>query len=296
MKHTKYKIGVLTNVTGQSMQDLGGAAKKHEVDFEQIRFPSIPLSDLRNSDLIKQMSKYDVIYYRTGMRGAVVDEVAAILKDMKIPCVNCVAKHPFIHSKIRQALTADRYGIPQPKSFYVANFSYENAKAALGETFVIKANDGSKGDQMALIHSAEELLEFKKQKTKETYLYQEYIDNAEEYRVYTIGKRGVAVYKKTRGDSDFRANLHVGGGMTKAEPEMVDKLMAFGGRVADCFGADFSGVDVLMKDGQPLFLELNLQPGWESLDELTGISYCEEVIQYLLERAHKGRPFWKRFS
>lgn len=295
MKHTHYTIGVLTNVTGQSMQDLQKTASENGVVFEQITFPSIPLTDFTKSELVKKISSYDVVYYRTGMLGPVIDELSHVLDSKNIPYVNGVSRHSYLHQKIRQALIADRYTIPQPKSFIVSNYKYKNVASVLGPTFVIKPDDGSKGNEVALIKSEEELTDFKNRKKKDRHLYQEYIENAEEYRVYTVGGKGIATYKKVLGDEDFRANMHVGASMTSTEPERTGQLLEFGGYVSRCFGADISGVDILIKDGKCLFLELNWQPGWAQLDTLTGTDFCEETIQYLLKKAHQNKSFWRKF-
>ncbi len=291
MKYTQYKIAVITNVSGQSMQDLKATAHNHGIIFDQITFRNIPLAGFAESELVQKICSYDVVYYRTGMRGPIIDELSHILRRKRIPFINGVAQHSYMHQKIRQALIAGRYNIPQPRSYYIGGFNYARVSEVLGDTFVVKPDDGSKGDDVTLVSSEAELLAFKETKKKDTYLYQELIEEAEEYRVYTLGSKGVASYKKTAGSEDFRANLHTGGTITPTEPELVEMLLTFGGKVAKSFGADISGVDILVKDNKPLFLELNWQPGWEKLDEAAGSNYCEETMQYILQKTHTHHSF-----
>lgn len=294
MKHTHYKIGVVTNMQGQSMRDLHRTADEYGVVFDQISFPHVLLSSFHSSALLEQICTYDVVYYRTGMQGPLVAELAFILDARGIPMVNGGPKHIYQHQKIRQTLLADRYRIPQPKTVYVRDFNYELIAEQLGPTFVVKPDEGSKGAGVALIHNSDELNQYKDETTKKRHLYQEFISDSDEYRVYTVGGRGIATYKKTRGENDFRANLHAGGGVVTAEPDRIEKLLAFGGYISRSFGADISGVDILVRGDEYLFLELNWQPGWEQLDELTGVDFCKATLQHLLDRAHAGRPWWRR--
>jgi len=294
MKHTKYKIGVVTNVSGPSMQCLKKVALKYNVTFEQIRFTTLPLSNFSKSPLLDVISSYDIVYYRTGMKGPIVNELSFVLNKKNIPCVNCVSNHPYIHQKIRQALVANRYNIPQPKSLNAPDFNYDTISKELGSTFVVKPDDGSQGNEVSLITSEKELSDFEKNKTKAKYIFQEYIQGADEYRVYTIGGKGIVSYKKIGSKTDFRANLHVGGTITETEPEWGNELLKFGGFISRCFGADLAGVDILKKEGKLYFLELNLQPGWEQLEKLTNFDLGYLTLEYLLLQAHKKQPWYRR--
>lgn len=287
MEHTQYKIAVVTNATGQSMTDLKQTAEKNNVVFDQITFPYISLNEFENSDFINKLRDYDIVYYRTGMRDTTIDELAWVLKEKGIPLVNGSQTHPGIHKKIQQALIAGRCNIPHPRSYLVDKFNYEVASSLLGKKFVVKPDVGAHGTEVCIVTSAEELEEVKKNRVKDKYVFQELIENADEYRVYTVGNRGIASYKKISNEADFRANLHAGGGIEETEPERVQQLLAFGGYVAGCFGADISGIDVLMKNGECMLLELNWQPGWEQLDEMSGTNFSEETIQHILNKAHQ---------
>ncbi len=288
MEHTEYKIAVVTNSEGkQSLNDLKRTATRHGVVFKQIKFPFLQLHDFENSELIKRLCEYDIVYYRTGMRDTVIDELALILKKKGIPLVNGSQTHPGVHKKIQQALIAGRHGIPHPKSYLIDKFNYNVASGLLGQTFVAKPDIGAHGTDVSLISNAEELAEVEKNRSKDKYIFQELITDADEYRVYTVGNRGIASYKKNPAQHDFRANLHAGGKISKTEPERVNQLLEFGAQVATCFGADISGVDVLYKDGKCLLLELNWQPGWEQLDEVTGTNFSEATIQHILNLAHQ---------
>ncbi len=289
MEYTQYKIAVVTNSDGQSLSDLKRTADEYGVVFDQITFPYLSLNDFRTSDLINTLRQYDIVYYRTGMRDTTIDELAFVLAELNIPLINGSQTHPGVHKKIQQALLAGRHRIPHPKSYLVDKFDYSVAASLLGSSFVVKPDVGAHGTEVAIVSSAEELKKVQEDRSKDKYIFQELITGADEYRVYTVGDRGIASYKKIPGQDDFRANLHAGGGITETEPERVQQLLTFGGHVAKCFGADISGVDVLMKDGECMLLELNWQPGWEQLDEVSGTDFSKETIRYILRKAHESK-------
>lgn len=287
MQHTHYTIGVITNLDGQSMQDLTKMASQYDIVFEKILCSHIPLTGFAESDFVKKVCSYDIVYYRTGLRDTILDELSYILKKKNVLLINGSGTHRSLHKKIQQALLADRFGIAHPKSLTSDTFDYESVATVLGKTFVIKPDIGSKGLGVQLISSQAELSEVKAKKKRVKYIYQELIEGWSEYRVYTVGPRGIASYKKAPGENDFRANLHAGGSMSPTEPEKVASLLAFGGYVAECFDADIAGVDILEKDGEHMLLELNFQPGWESLDEVAGTDFSKETIRYIQNRAHE---------
>lgn len=294
MIYANYKIGAITNSCGPSIIALKKTAEKFEVSFETVPYEYIPLTGFATSEYIKSLLKFDVVYYRTGFRDTAIYELFELLQKNNIAVINAGTKFPSSHRKIKQALIADRYNITHPKSIYLRDFDYSTAARLLGDTFVVKPDYGSKGDEVNIISSQAELDTFSLTKKKEHYIYQQLIKDSSEYRVYTIDGIGVASYKKVRGVGEFRANLHTGGSMEPTEPTLKKDLLAFGAHVSRCFGADIAGVDILYKDGEFIFLELNWQPGWESLDELTGTDFSKNTIQYLLARAHKAQPWWKR--
>lgn len=286
MHHTEYKIGVITNMNGPSMQDMQKVAKENGVIFETISTDHIPLTGFTSSSLVEKICQYDIIYYRTGMRDICLRHLGELLTEKNIPFVNFNISYVGLHNKIQQILHADTNNIPHPKSIYTKYFDHDIIAKYLGVPYVVKPNYGSKGNEVALISSADELAHYEETKTKTHQMFQEFIPDAVEYRVYTVGDKGVAAYKKTGGDG-FRKNLHQGGSMEAVESDILEQLLHAGSWYANVFDAELSGVDILYKDSVFYFLELNLQPGWEGLERLSGVKYSEETLKYILQKAYR---------
>ncbi len=285
MRNTQYKIGVITNVAGQAMQDMTRTARENDVVFDQISFPSISIDEFANSHFVKLLSTYDIVYYRTGLKGVLLEELSKILYTQNIPLINGQNETAFLHLKSKQALTAGKHNIPQPKTYFIKNGNYEEARRLLGKVFIVKPEDGSKGTNVHLISSKEQLRDYRSASKNKHFIYQEYLENAEEYRVYALGGKAIAVYKKTRGEGEFRANLHTGGSITVAETERTEPLLDFGSTIATVFDADIAGIDILIHKEELYFLEINFQPGWEALEETTGQDFCTQTLQYILDCA-----------
>ena len=289
MNHTNYKVGVLTNSDSISLQELHALAKSEGVVFENIDFEYIPLTNLATSALLTKAATYDVIYYRTGLRETTLQEIARILQGKKIPIVNSSFYTHLSHRKIQQALIASQHDIAQPKSVVITSINYEAIKSQLGSTFVAKPDIGSKGTRVELISSQADLDTYMQGHKKSGFLFQELITGAVEYRIYLIDGKMVASYKKQAGGDDFRANLHVGGSLSRTEDEMIPLLESFGTQIGHAFKVEIGAADVLVKDGQCLFLELNHQPGWRQLKDISGVDFARLTLQYLLDTAHEKR-------
>lgn len=56
-------------------------------------------------------------------------------------------------------------------------------------------------------------------------------------------------------------------------------------RAADAVGAEYAGVDLLpAEDGTVYVLEVNGIPGWEGLQQATGIDVAAAIVEQLLSR------------
>lgn len=290
----KHKIGVITNSTsGQSLDDLLKSAQKFDVGFELVPAPLINISDFEQSHFVKKLLNYDVIYYRTGLRDTALEALTGYLSHIRKPLING-GTIPNLHRKIQQALLAGQHNILQPKTLYVKEPIFATLAEELNTPFVAKPDFSSHGNDVTLIQNESELKNLLETTNRDRWLFQEYITNATEYRVYTLGNKYVTSYKKTPGSTDFRANLHAGGTMTATESSYVPLLKTFSEKIAEVFQSDIAGIDVFIKNNVCYFIELNWQPGWEFLDDITGTDFSDETIKYILSKI-KSKSLFPNF-
>lgn len=285
MSQYKYKVGVVTNVGLDPLLQLQKAAFLQNMDLIQVPTRLIELSDFASSDFINSVNDLDAIYYRTGLLDTGLEALAYKLNKLSIPLINASTDTIGLHKKSQQSLLANRHNIKQPKTIYSKNNNYRAISSCLGKTFVVKPDIGSKGKGVSIIDSEINFSNyFKINNRNDVCIFQELITDAQEYRVYTVAGKSIAVYKKTPGQDDFRANLHVGGKISSVEPKNKKVLMDFGSLVATKFKIDIAGIDILLKDNECLLLEINQQPGWRKLEELTGINFPDETIKHIVNR------------
>jgi glutathione synthase/RimK-type ligase-like ATP-grasp enzyme len=277
---SNYSVGFIANDVSPAMQDMITHANQVGGCFERIPCRLISLDSLASAQWLHGLLRYDVIYYRIGLRRTILAEVIQFCRKHNKLLINASEKHPYSHEKIQQAIIAGQCDIPQPATYW-GPATYQQIVAELNDTFVIKPNVGAHGTAVALIHTEQEFIDYTAENNVNNCIYQEYIVPDGEYRVYTLGNQGVSSYKRILGNDDFRGNLHAGATMTATEPELSNSLHVFAGQIAEKFGCHIAGVDVLYKDGAFLFLELNWQPGWDGSRTLTDVNQPNLTYEYI---------------
>ena len=120
------------------------------------------------------------------------------------------------------------------------NESFLN-KDELDYPFIYKSRNGHGGKEVFLISNKDDL------KEKDNYIYQRYMPNDGDVRIYLINDSVVIAVKRTN-KNDYRSNFSLGGEVSLYQPskEMVDSAI----KVARLLKSDYIGVDFLLtKDG-----------------------------------------------
>ncbi len=178
----------------------------------------------------------------------------------------------------------EQAGLPTPDT--VACERAEDAFAAfrrLGDV-VVKPLFGSMGLGMSRV--SDEDMAWRVFRTIETisgvYYLQRFIPHGgRDLRVFVVGGRVLGAI--ARSAPGWRTNFSRGGAVEVATltPQQED----FAVRAAAAVGAEYAGVDLLpAEDGTDYVIEVNGIPGWEGLQQATGIDVAGAVIRQLLGR------------
>lgn len=176
-----------------------------------------------------------------------------------------------------------RGGLPTPETIVCE--SYDAAFAAwraLGGDVIVKPLFGSMGLGMSRV--TDEDLAWRVFRVVETvrgvYYLQRYVPHqGRDVRVFVVGDQVLGAMERRA--PGWRTNVSRGG---KASP--IDLPSGWAGlalRAAALVGAEYAGVDLLpADDGSVYVLEVNGIPGWEGLQQATGIDVAGAIVDQLV--------------
>ena len=99
-------------------------------------------------------------------------------------------------------------------------------------------------------------------------------------RVFVVGGRVLGTIERRAPAGEWRTNVAIGGSATAVNisPEVEEVAL----RAAAAVGADYAGVDVLpARDGSLYVLEVNGIPGWQGLQQATGLDVAAAIVEHL---------------
>jgi RimK family alpha-L-glutamate ligase len=184
-----------------------------------------------------------------------------------------------------------QYAVPMPKT-YIAPMTFRNigytstdfidrVAEEIGYPMVIKERSGSFGAQVYLASNSAEAYKICSA-TSEPVILQQYVaeSSGRDIRLNMVGNRCVAAMERYN-DSDFRANVTLGGSMRAYTPTEAEIELA--AKACDYIGLDFGGVDILHSNNGPLLCEVNSNAHFKSIYDCTGVNVADEIAAYINE-------------
>jgi RimK family alpha-L-glutamate ligase len=164
------------------------------------------------------------------------------------------------------------------------------AVRAFGDA-VIKPIFGSMGHGIVRVSDPD--VAFRVVKTLETtravFYVQRAIDHGgRDYRLFVVGGRVLAAIERRAADGDWRSNVARGATATPFDAPAEWRDLAV--RAAAAIDADYAGVDLLQDpDGRVYVLEVNGIPGWEGLQQATGVDVAGAIVEHVAARVKVAR-------
>ena len=161
----------------------------------------------------------------------------------------------------------------------------EDAMAAvrsMGDV-VIKPIFGSLGHGMVRVSDPDVALRVVRalDQIRSVFYVQRAIDHSgRDLRVFVVGGRVLGAIERRAPAGEWRTNVAIGGSATAVDisPEIEQVAL----RAAAAVGADYAGVDVVpARDGSLYVLEVNGIPGWEGLQQATGLDVAAAIVEHL---------------
>ena len=145
---------------------------------------------------------------------------------------------------------------------------------------IMKSVTGHGGEEVFLIedHSDPQYEALLKENPDLTFIYQEFIHNVGDVRVYVLNHKVVVGIKRIN-PHNYRNNFSLGGDISvyKLSPEMEDAAI----KVADLLDADFIGVDFLLTEDGFLINEIEDPVGCRMVYQATNIDIVSLFCNYV---------------
>lgn len=156
------------------------------------------------------------------------------------------------------------------------------AKNSLKFPFIAKPDHGSQGANIILIKKSEDISSIK---NISSYVFQNFVQNDGDFRIYVIGGVAVEIVKRTSRPGSFLNNTSQGGTVARIEDlDTREQLASLATHIAAAFDLSICGIDLIynQQTKQYHFLEVNTVAQWQGLQNVTNINIAKHIITYLL--------------
>jgi ribosomal protein S6--L-glutamate ligase len=222
----------------------------------------------------------------TGYGLAVVNQ----LDLMGVPVLASAVPVARSRDKLRALQLLSRFGIDIPRT---AMCRYRDEVPAAvrmigGLPCIMKLIQGTQGVGVMIASTMEEVEGMLDTlwKLGQEILLQELVaeSRGKDVRALVIGDRVVAAMRRTARAGEFRSNIHRGG--EAAALELPREYAEAAVKATRVMGLEVAGVDMLEARTGPKIMEVNSSPGFEGLEEATGVDIATLYVRHAVEFAH----------
>ncbi len=274
---------------GWSTSQLSSAAEKHNLILNILN-----PEDLNNIKTVIDQVGEIVLWRASNLRAPLERTIFLKMLSGKIIFNQAIYETPFIAHKLYQQKIIEKYskikGIKTYNFHEVDDLRKAITSGILKYPFVCKKDLGSQGKNVYLIKKETEI-NFKNKKIK-NFVFQNFIKNNGDYRVFVFGGKVLGIMKRTSTSEDeFRNNISLGGEPSRVEDaQLVKKLSVIGLKTASLFNLQLCGVDIIYDQESERYrlMEVNTVPQWEGLQSVCRINIAEEIIKHFKQILRRG--------
>lgn len=263
MKPTRITLLKKGNAINQSIQDIIDSAKKHNiaVDFITIsgRMPNIDEVIASMGEIVIRRSIPD------STREQKIEIIKKIRESGRVVLNGLTSDTINVPNKAyQQKIVREKLNITKIPTFEAADrttlLQLIN-DGTLQYPFVAKKKVSGEGRGVHKIDKEDDINNIEDISDS---IFQNFIKNTGEYRVYMVGGRAVAFFKKVAGADTFKNNISQGGTSAVIKSRGKRKELArLAEKINNVFDITISGIDFLEAvDGTLYFMEINTVPNW----------------------------------
>ncbi len=279
---TPFDITIFTKGSkGWETQQLKKAAEKYKLKLNVLN----PISLNNWQDYLDKIGRI-VIWRGSTLHAPMERSIFLKLFSNRIIYNQAVFQTSFIAHKLYQQKKLERYSKIKGMRTYHFHTVDQLHRSIENQTliypFVVKKDIGRQGKNVHLVNQKEDLDFLRGRFDK--YIFQNYVDNDGDYRVFVFGGKVLGIMKRTSTDeNEFRNNISLGGKANKVEDEeVIKKLTVIGLKTASLFNLQLCGVDIIYdkKDETYRIMEVNTVPQWQGLQSVCKVNIGEEIIKH----------------
>lgn len=227
-----------------------------------------------------------------------VDVRVSVMKHLQlmgIPMFNDYLAVTRAKNKLRTLQILDHESIAIPRTVAVEGFRYldDAIKQVGGLPVILKLTTGSYGSGVIIAESKRALKSaFDAVVSNSSYnivLIQEYIKEAKgsDTRVFVVSNKIVGAMKRQAKRGEFRSNLELGGKADSVALTSEEASIAL--RAARALKLEVAGVDIISTKNGPAVMEVNANPGFEGLEEATGVNVAKAIVEMAIDFSRKKK-------
>jgi ribosomal protein S6--L-glutamate ligase len=240
-----------------------------------------------------RLPSVDVVLPRIG--ASITEHGLAVVNQfdmMGVPIINNSQPIARSRDKLRALQLLARAGVDIPRTVMARHPSQVHRALEIvgGPPAILKLLRGTQGIGVVLAETeqvAQQVMETL-WSLGVTVLIQEFIEESEgrDVRVIVVGRRAVAAMRRQARVGEFRSNVHRGakGVAVDLSPQYVQAAL----QATRAMRLQLAGVDLLESRGGPKVLEINSSPGFEGIENTTGIDVAGAVIEYAVGFARRA--------
>lgn len=267
-------------------------AKKEGIDLEVFKpeqFDLIITREDEKSILVNSEKRELPDFVIPRMGAGTTYFTLAIIRHMEklgIHIVNSSNSIETVKDKLYSHQILAENNLPVPKTMLVkfpVNINLVDAN--LGFPVVVKTLSGSQGSGVFLAENKstlDDLMQLIEATNKSSnIILQEFIKASKgiDLRVFTLGGRAIACFKRTNKEGGFKANFSAGGEVEQFE--ITPEIEWLATQTSNILNLDMAGIDLLFDEDHFKICEANSSPGFEGLEKSCGLNIPKDIFHYL---------------
>ena len=174
-------------------------------------------------------------------------------------------------------------GIPTPETVVCEDFAVAMAAVRAMGDVIVKPIFGSMGHGLVRISDPEvgfRVLRPLEQMGAVFYVQRALDHGGTDIRAFVVGGRVIGAIERRATDGDWRTNVSRGGSARAID--LCERHQQLAIAAAAAVGTDYAGVDLLpTRDDRAYVLEVNGIPGWQGLQQATGLDVAGAIVDLL---------------